>query len=137
MAAAGLAAVAFLVTLTLLSRGELAQPGDAGQTSTGTAVIAGTEPGETPDAPVGVFPVLGVDGAGADLDPALGRQVHDITVLIDEINALNQRFRREEETVLLHSARDRELVFRPSAFYRRARSTGADASVTPAAIRAY
>ena len=28
-------------------------------------------------------------------------------------------------------------VSNPSAFYRRARSTGADASVTPAAIRAY
>jgi len=71
-------------------------------------------------------------GASPVADPdevALARQVDDISELIREINALNERYRRHEEEILLSAGSDTELIFRPSSYYRLASQRG-DATVS-------
>ena len=53
-------------------------------------------------------------------DPEVASQVDEIATLIDEINKLSEKFRRQEDEILLHASQDRELVLRPSNLYRQA-----------------
>jgi hypothetical protein len=64
-------------------------------------------------------------------DPTLARQVEEIADLIEKINALNRDFDRQEydSEFVVHASGNRELVLRPSVFYRQAARSADHASL--------
>ena len=50
----------------------------------------------------------------------LHRKIGEISSLVEEINRLNERFQLGDEEILLGFSQDRELVLRPTQFYRSA-----------------
>ncbi len=77
--------------------------------------------------------------ASSDRDKAiLHRKIGEISSLVEEINQLNERFQLGDEEILLGFSRDRELVLRPTEFYRRAtQAAGRDPSAGDSVRHAY